>query len=206
MTRRNKVVKEAEKRVVAFAKHYGYYRHKYGDVRKCLHCQGLLPKTENAPDYAIAPIFTWIEAKNSAKSTGRWNWAEIGPEGARKNQRAWLIREGGWLFIELINIQEEGQVWADNRGAFLIPFKSWLKDVEPILLKLKMKSIRLDTKANRPGADSLLAQWALVWEPNVGWLPPAGHIWWTALAIRIHNELDKVEEMLCPTPQLNDKE
>ena len=179
------MAKEAEKRTVAIARFYGWYSHKYGDVRKCIHCQGLLPKTENAPDYAIAPIFTWVEAKNSG-STERWNWEEIGPEGARKNQRAWLIKNGGWLLIELSNKDARG---ANGRMAYLVPFKKWLSEVEPILLKLEMKSIRLDTKGNRPGADSLLKTWELEWTPTVGWTIPPGHIWWTALISRAESLL-----------------
>ena len=193
------MTKEAEKRVVAFAKHYDYYRHKYGDVRRCLHCQGLLPKTENAPDYAIAPIYTWVEAKNS-DSTETWKWHEIGPNGDRKNQRRWLIENGGWLFIEL---STEGARGSEGRGAFLIPFKSWLKEVEPILLKSGQKSIGLVSKRN-PGADSLLAEWSMIWLPNVGWIPDNNHIWWEALEGKLRKELNivielrKPEEFTCP--------
>lgn len=181
------MAKEAEKRVVALANHYKWYRHKYGDVRYCIHCEKALPKTENAPDYAIAPIYTWVEAKNSVPSTGRWNWTEIAADGDRKNQRAWLIENGGWLFIEL----GEGRA-PKEKGAFLVPFKSWLREVEPFLIEKGYKSIRLREKRNRPGADTLLAKWALEWEPNVGWTIPNGHVWWIALADRIELLLREV--------------
>ena len=194
------MAKEAEKRVVAFAKHFDWYRHKYGDVRRCIHCHEILPKTENAPDYAIAPIYTWIEAKNSTKSTERWNWDEIGPSGARRNQRAWLIKNGGWLFIELSNKDARGP---EGRGAYLVPFKSWLAEVEPILLKAGQKSIGLTTKRNL-GADSLLAKWSLEWVANVGWLPGPNHVWWESLTNVLNKELRSIEtyqkEGICPTP------
>lgn len=197
------MAKEAEKRVVALANHYNWYKHKYGDVRYCIHCEKALPKTENAPDYALAPIYTWVEAKNSQPSTERWNWSEIAEDGERSNQRRWLIENGGWLFIELSNKGARGD---KGRGAFLVPFKLWLTDVEPILVKLGMKSIRLETKGNRPGADSLLDCWALEWEANVGWVIPDGHDWWKALHKVLTNELEKIGDKWQSTKQKSQQE
>lgn len=182
------MAKEAEKRVVALANHYNWYRHKYGDVRYCVHCHQALPKTERAPDFAIAPVFTWMEAKNN-NSSGRWPWVEIGPEGDRVNQREWLIENGGWLFIELSEDDAHG---SKGRGAFLVPFKSWLSEVEPYLIEKGYKSLRLSESRKRPGADTLLVKWELEWETNVGWVIPDGHVWWKALADRIEVVLREV--------------
>lgn len=167
--------KDAERRLVSMANHFNWYRHKYGDVRKCKHCGEILPKTENAPDYAVAPIFTWVECKNN-NSTGRWRWVEISEDGDRSNQRKWLLREGGWLLIEL-GLERAPK----GKGAWLVPFRKWVKDIEPVLEAKGMKSIRYRESRGRPGADTILAGYECEWLPNVGWIPRNGHAWWKAL-------------------------
>lgn len=179
--------KDAEKRVVEIANHYGWYRHKYGDVRYCIHCHKPQPKSERAPDYAVAPIATWVEAKNN-DAKGRWSWIELLADGDRSNQRDWLLEKGGWLFIEL------GLGRAPNgKGAWLVPFKLWVEQVEPVLLEKGMRSLRYTQKQKaKPGADEFLHKWALAWETNVGWTIPDGHVWWRALADRTEDLLLEV--------------
>lgn len=200
------MTKEAEKRLVTIARYYNWYSHKYKDVRyvyclsckkrigECPHCKEplLQPKSNRVTDYALAPIYTWIECKNS-DNTGRWNWADdIGPEGKRKLQRDWLEQSsaGGWLLIEL------GDKPAPNgKSAYLVPWGKW-KAIEQVLNDNEMKSIRKETKGNRPGGDELLHDYKLEWETNTGWLIPKGHIWWKALRGKLMAEMSKIEEML----------
>lgn len=166
--------KKAEARFRAIAKKNGWFWHKYGDVRFCWKCHSVLPKTENAPDFATAIVYTYVECKNGDAS-GRWNCKELSKDGKRSNQREWLLEHGGWLFIELGD-----KPAPKGKSAFLIPFIIWVRDVEPILRENKMASIRKETKGKRPGADELLAEYRLVWEGGQ-WDVPAGHKWWELL-------------------------
>ena len=109
------MAKQAETRIRDLTNHYGWFRHKYGDVRYCIHCSKPLPKTERAPDFYISQIGSWIEAKNSDKS-GTWRCAEIYEDGERANQRQFLIDNDGWLFIEL----SDGY-GPSNTSTYLIP-------------------------------------------------------------------------------------
>lgn len=169
------MAKEAEQRLVDMANYFGWYRHKYGDVRYCIHCQEPLPKTERMPDYALAPLYTWIECKNN-DSTGRWRWAEIGPDGERHNQRNWLMKHGGWLLIEL----GEGRA-PNEKSAWLIPFAKWVSDIEPVLIEEGMKSVRRKTLRGRPGALELFEGYEMLWITNHGWVPKNGHVFWKVL-------------------------
>jgi len=180
--------KQAETRVRWMSNWYRYYAHKYGDVRYpvCANChtqfticpvckqKWVLPKSENAPDFAVGMVYTYIEAKNNDK-TGRWGWTEISETGDRANQRKWLLDKQGWLFIELgLGRAPKG------KGAWLIPFVRWVQDIEPKLDMLGMKSIRKETKGKRPGADELLAGYQLEWHSG-GWVIPDHHAWWHRL-------------------------
>lgn len=187
--------KQAEVRVRDWTNRRGYFHHKYGDVRYCIHCNKPLPKSEKAPDFFVGVVGTWVEAKNNDKD-GTWAWSEIAEGGSRANQREFLKENGGWLFIEL------GAGKAPNgKSAYLLPFKSWMKEIEPVLIQAGMQSIRKETTFNkdgsirRLGADSLLAKYRLVWEQG-GWEPPIGHIWWSTLCVKLESELEKVRSML----------
>ena len=179
--------KQAEGSFVKVAKRYGWGWHKYGDVRYCIHCHQPLPKTERAPDYLLAPVFTWVECKNN-DATGRWDWKnDIGPEGNRKNQREWLKEHNGWLFIEL------GQGRAPNdRGAFLIPWLDWER-LEASLLEQKQYSLRYRGLRGRLGADMMLMQYKLEW--NKGWYIPGHHIFWFALHSKLREATIAVEKI-----------
>jgi hypothetical protein len=157
------------------AKREVWYWHKYGDVRYCIHCKGILPKTERAPDFAVGVSYTYVECKNSDKS-GRWNWKEISKGGDRANQREWLLENGGWLFIVLGNGRAP-----KGKSAYLIPFNVWVTIVEPMLEMAEMSSIRKERYRDRPGGDELMADYRLEWEINQGWTIPNGHVWWKAL-------------------------
>jgi len=181
--------KKAELRVRNIANHYGWFKHKYGDVRYCIHCHMPLPKSENAPDFYIAPIGTWVEAKNN-DSTGTWKCGEIMEGGARKNQREFLDKNGGWLFIELA----DGNA-PKNADAYLVPWASWKTDIEPILNENDMKSIRRLTTYNkdgmvrRPGADFLLEAYQLKWESKTGWIIPGKHTFWKVYRSKLKEQL-----------------
>lgn len=166
--------KSSEVRWRSIVKALDWYWHKYGDVRYCWKCHSVLPKSENAPDFAVAVVHTYVECKNS-NATGRWECKEISEAGTRANQRAWLLERGGWLFIELGN-----KPAPKGKSAFLIPFIMWVRDVEPILREKQMSSIRKETKGKRPGADELLADFRLEWVQG-NWEIPASHVWWQAL-------------------------
>lgn len=173
---KKKVVESRWRKVV---KDLGWYWHKYGDVRYCMHCHKPLPKSENAPDFAVAPVFTYVECKQS-DSTGRWNWKEIAEDGTRANQRKWLLDNHGWLFIEL------GTGNAPNgRQAYLVPIIIWVYEVEPKLIELKMSSIRKETRGKRPGADDLLSDYTMEWESGEGWRIPPNHQWWKSLLSKL---------------------
>jgi hypothetical protein len=176
------MTKQAEARWRAIAKANGWYWHKYGDVRYCWKCHSVLPKSENAPDFAVAVVYTYVECKNS-DSTGRWNCKEITEEGRRSNQRQWLIDNRGWLFIELGN-----KPAPKGKSAFLIPFIIWMRDVEPILREKGMMSIHKETKGKRPGADELLADYRLDWKDG-NWEIPITHKWWAALFSSLKDQL-----------------
>ena len=183
------MTKKAEARVRDLTNHYEWYKHKYGDVRYCIHCQKPLPKTERAPDFYVSQIGDWIEAKNN-DATGSWRCAEIMEGGERSGQREFLNENGGWLFIELA----DGNAPV-NASAYLIDWDSWLHVVEPILIHNDMKSIRRETTHNndasirRLGADELLYRWKLDWEAGTGWFIPYGHDYW-------HVMMDKLEGLM----------
>ena len=189
------MTKEAEKRVRDLTNHYEWYRHKYGDVRYCIHCKKPLPKTERAPDFYIAQIGDWVEAKNN-DSTGTWRSYELSVDGERANQRKFLEYNNGWLFIEF----SDGRA-PDNVAAYLIPFATYRDSVEPILEKEEMKSFKRLTTYNkdgsvrRYGADILLAGYELEWEANVGWVIPYGHSYWYSLKEKVKNLLQYLEEV-----------
>lgn len=170
----------------AMVKAYGWGWHKYGDVRYCIYCHKALPKSELMPDFMVnlQPIF--VEVKNN-NATGRWDFAnDIGPEGARKAQRQFLIENDGWLFIELGQGRRP-----KNFGAFLIPMRQWLTLEEP----LGQSSLPLHGTARLVGADVALDAWALKWEDG-HWTIPKGHIWWYHLKSITESLLKSIEERL----------
>lgn len=188
------MAKEAESRVRALTNHYKWFKHKYGDVRYCNNCHTALPKSENAPDYYVAQVGDWIEAKNS-DATGTWKCSELYEEGARKNQRKFLTENEGWLFVEL----SDGTSIKD-KSAYLVYWRDWLDTIELKLRIRGMKSIGRTTTYNkdesvrRLGADRLLEKYALEWVPTEGWVIPAGHLFWLLLREKLLYELNKVEK------------
>lgn len=191
------MAKEAEERLVHLVNGLNWYHHKYGDVRYCIHCHQPLPKSELAPDFAVAPIFYWIECKNN-DSTGRWNWkSDIGPEGARSRQREWLKTNSGWLFIQL----GKGRA-PKGKAAWLIDFEAWEKVVEPRLIANNISSVRLEgqytsmDKGYRPPAEEYLGTFTqLMWKDG-GWIIPKGHKFWRRLEEDLQINLNRVRSML----------
>lgn len=171
----------------AIAKHHAWYWHKYGDVRYCMNCHQPLPKSENAPDFAVGFLHTWVEAKNSDASD-TWRWTEIAEDGARANQRKWLLENKGWLFIVLGPGPAPGK-----RSGYLIPFHTWVEEIEPILIDQRLMSIRRDAYGKRPGADQYLARWRLDWEKG-GFVIPPLHEWWRVLKGQLLSQLLEVEK------------
>ncbi len=181
------MVRAAETRLRALSKHWNWFAHKYMEAKRvaCNTCRQPIPNcpkcgnpliqitSEKIPDFVIAWGFTYVECKNS-DSTGRWKWREI-YDGDRVHQREWLLKEGGWLFIEL------GLQPAPNgKSAYLIQMLSWVREVEPILLEKDMKSIIKTSTKSRPGGDELMPNYRLEWE-NGKWQIPKGHPWWVTL-------------------------
>lgn len=190
--------KSSEARLVQLTNGLGWYHHKYGDVRYCPVCHVALPKSERAPDFAIAPVYTWVECKNSDAS-GRWNWQDdIGPEGKRQGQRQWLKENGGWLFIELGT-----KPAPKGKGAWLIPWPHWETVIEPELLKLELASLRFEAVGlpmhknyRMPASELLGTKFALKWVMNSGWVVPKGHPFWEALNKKLEGWLSYTENML----------
>lgn len=193
------MTKEAETRWGDIVNLYGWFRLKFGDVRYtvCPHCnfRYTLPKGKKRPDFIVAPVFTYVEAKNN-DARGTWKWTEIGEGGDRKLQREWMQEHGGWLFIEL----GTGRA-PKGKGAWLIPWQRWENDIEPVLIANEQMSLRHRTYYNNDGtrrggifgADHLLAGYELVWETNVGWTIPKGHIWWRLLHSALTKHLADIE-------------
>ena len=170
----------------AMIKALGWGWHKYGDVRYCIWCHKPLPKSELMPDFMvnIKPIF--VEVKNNDKS-GKWNWrADIGPEGARKAQRAFLIENDGWLFIEL----GLGRRPKDF-SAYLLPMSTWLE----IEQGLEQSSLPREDTSRLLGGDTVLRIFGLTWGNGV-WNIPKGHVWWYHLQVQIKSVLNLIEERL----------
>lgn len=201
--------KQAETELRKLARGLNYGSRKYGDVRQtvCLYCKSIIstcprchkpllqPKSENAPDYSVWPIYTWVECKESG-ADGRWGWTEISENGARANQRRFLIENGGWLFLLLGNGRVSKDRDKSGRSAYLIPFKSWLEEIEPALEEHEMKSIKKEEmRGGKPAGDDLLAKWRLDWGSD-GWEIPKGHIWWYALKKRAMSLLEEIEERI----------
>lgn len=187
------VAGKSESRVREITNHLGYYRHKYGDVRKCIHCGGILPKSERMPDYAVGLVTAYWEVKNGDASE-TWKWIEVSPSGSRCEQRKFLLDNDGWLFLELVDRQ--------GKGAWLLPFHKWVDDIEPYLIKYSMSSVRRQTTLRkdgtviRPGAELLLKDYALKWERGVGWVPGPGHIWWHWARRQLLKQLAVAEQNL----------
>jgi hypothetical protein len=181
--------KAAEKAFRDMAKRYDYGRHKYGDVRFCMHCKKAQPKSEHAPDYSLWEVYNWVECKNS-DNTGRWNASELMEGGARANQRAFLLENNGWLFILL----GTGRA-PKGKSAYFLPFQEWVDRIEPILAVNNMRSIRKSSKGKRPGADLLLQSYRLVWEDG-GWSIPREHLFWTVLFGNLCKVLSQVYPMI----------
>lgn len=188
--------KRAETRLKSLVNHYDFWSHKFGDVSYCPNCRHILPKSERAPDYFVSQVGHWVECKNN-DSTGTWKCSEIMEGGERHLQREFLNEHvGGWLFIEL----------ADGRApkkaaAYLIPWDSWVKQIEPILIKENMSSFRRETTFNkdgsirRLGADRLLSDWELEWEQHDGWIIPRGHFYWAELKAKLSKTIEEINEI-----------
>ena len=182
--------KIAEKRFIATIRPMEYYTHKYGDVRRCGTCGELLPKSENMPDYALGMLYTYIECKNS-DGTGRWNWAsDIGPHGARQNQRRWLFERSGWLYIVL----KDGRA-PKEEDAYFIPWLLWIKYIEKFLIENNQKSIRRLSKGKRLGANELMEDYRLEWDKGK-YLIPNKHIFWKLYNKTLQSQMEFVESKL----------
>jgi len=188
--------KQSEVRFRELAKHHGFAWHKYRDVSYCIHCHKPLPKSELKPDFLLACVYTWIECKNDTQ-TGTWGWTELAEGGDRIAQREWLDENGGWLFIEL------GQGKAPKgKGAWLVSWEDWKEEIEPQLIERDQKSLRMETVYNKDGskrrnfigADLLLSDYALEWEPNIGWTIPQGHVFWLRYLDRLCLWIDVIQE------------
>jgi hypothetical protein len=181
--------KEAESRWKFTANRYGIFTHKFGDVRYCIYCHKPLPKSELKPDYVCGIIAIYVECKNS-DGTGRWAWSEISSEGERKNQRTFLLENSGWLFIQLGD-----KPAPDGKSAYLLPFSTWVEEIEPVLIARNQKSIRKTDIGERIGGDEVLAEFRLIWVSG-GWEIPKGHHWWSVVHNKLAYEIGRVQSML----------
>jgi len=184
-------MKESEQSFVQFTHAMGWGHHKYGDVRYCMYCHKPLPKSELKPDYLLAPVFTWVECKNS-NATGRWTWRDdIGPGGKRELQRKFLTENGGYLYILL----GKGRPVRDKM-TWIIPWGDWLQKIEPKLLELNIASIAYFSTSRTVGAKDIIefAPYQLVWEKGKGWVIPKGHPFFIRYLEKLKAELEKYGE------------
>lgn len=165
-------------------------------IHKCPNCDQELFQvvSKKMPDFICSPLVYYVEAKNS-NATGRWDWTEISKTGEKKHQREFLLINGGWLFIELGT-----KPAPKGKSAYLIPMLDWVTQVEPILIEKDMKSIRKETKGNRPGGDELMERYRLEWSSpqnyHKEWYIPMNHDWWVAQEIILKNLLHDTQKML----------
>lgn len=189
--------KASEQRWVDISNTYGFYRHKYTDVRYCIHCNLPQPKSDRMPDYAVGFAYTYVECKNSDKN-GRWRWSELAHGGERNIQRDWLEQEDGWLFIELGEGNAPG-----GKSAYLIQWHDWVDQIEPQLIELDMKSFKREATGKdgwRLGGDDLLEEWQLEWVKKAdkpgGWEILIGHPWWLAMQDELTFQLQKISKLV----------
>jgi|SRR3990167_3472063 len=175
------MAKEAEGYFKETARALGWAWHKYGDVRYCPHCHGVLPKSETMPDFCLITLPILVECKNS-NSTGRWEWkSDIGPEGKRTIQRE-RLNPDGWLYIVI----GSGRV-PKEKGAWLIPWQAWLK-IEEALLLGKQASLPFKGSQRLIGAVTLFSGFELVWEKGK-FLIPNEHIFWETYVKALDRQL-----------------
>lgn len=169
---------------------YSWGSHKYGDVRKCIHCGGLLPKSEQMPDYVVMPLPYVVECKNDNASHGSWPWAEdFGPTGKRFIQKEKLARYNGWLFVVL------GDKPAPRgKSAWLIPWDYWLK-IEERLLSMGQMSIPFEGTPRLESGRTLFNGFILEWLDG-GFIIPRFHPFWKKHAERLTEELERARGML----------
>lgn len=177
--------KESEVYFKETMNHYGWSSHKYGDVRYCPHCHGVLPKSETMPDYVLMPLPILVECKNSDKG-GSWSWkSDIGPEGTRAIQRIRLGQTNGWLYIVIGN----GRAPA-GKSAWLIQWEAWLA----VEKELVQASIPLEDTRQLMGARRLFQGFELVWEKGVFSIP-RGHPFWDVYALKLKDEFVRASGM-----------
>jgi hypothetical protein len=151
----------------------GYYVHKFGDVRYafCPKCKSMfpLPKAEKKPDFLIAMVYRFIEAKGAGDS---WAFADD----FRPNQVEFMDANDlrSWIFIEI----GEGNAPAGKRS-FLIPWNKW-KEISAGIQSRGFKSIlfKKTERSRVPCLDdiTLMHPFELVWEKGT-WVVPERHEW-----------------------------
>lgn len=173
-------MKDAERYFKATVNQLGWWSHKYGDVRYCIHCHGVLPKSETMPDFVLFCIPIMVECKES-NATGRWSWKEdIGPDGNRMIQRKRLDPDG-WLYIVL----GEGKA-PNGKGAWLVPWSHWIK-VEELLTVYNQASIPFENTKQLRGGIELFNGYRLSWQDGIFIIPNLHPFW------GVYSELLKAE-------------
>lgn len=166
-------VKRNEHKLGNMMRSYGYYVHKWGDVRyaRCPSCAAIfpLPKAEKKPDFLIAMEYRYVEAKGAGDS-----WHFDGD--FRPNQIEFMDNNphNSWIFVEM----GTGRA-PDGKIAFLMPWKTW-KEVAENLLEKGYKSIRFEStnKSRVPVVKDVIDEhYLLEWEKG-NWKIRNNHMWW----------------------------
>lgn len=166
-------IKRNEHMLGTTMRYYGYYVHKWGDVRyaHCPKCNAAfpLPKAEKKPDFLVAKEYAFVEAKGAGNS---WNYADD----FRPNQIEFMTANprNSWVFVEM----GEGKA-PEGKLAFLMLWTMW-KNVSDALLKTGFKSILFEKtdKSRAPAIrDWIPENYFLQWKDGK-WEIHNNHPWW----------------------------
>lgn len=153
---------------------YGYYVHKWGDVRygHCPKCNTFfpLPKAEKKPDFLVAMTYRYVEAKGAGDI---WTFADD----FRPNQREFMDENHlqSWIFVEM----GSGKA-PKGKSAFLMPWSLW-KFIENQILEDGHKSIRLfgTTTTRVPTLQQVIPEnYFLEWANGKWHANYETHPWW----------------------------
>jgi len=162
---------------------FGYYVHKFGDVRyaHCPKCNSSfpLPKAEKKPDFLVAMTYRFVEAKGAGDS---WHFADD----FRPNQREFmdLNIDRSWIFVEI----GSGNA-PKGKQAFLMPWSEW-KEYEYYLLQSGSKSLILESteRSRSPELKSIIPPKYFVEWKGRKWSIPNKHPWWLMEKINDQDE------------------
>lgn len=143
----------------------GWYFHKFRDVSLCPHCGVPLPKADNKPDYMIAPVWGYVEVKDSG-ADGSYKFLKT-QGGVTQIQEDRMNEKPDMSWIFLLMVQN------DEKQAFFIP---WVEYKEKIKALQKLQSsLPIHRTKKLASARDIFGLWELIkiggaWDlPEVSW-------------------------------------